>query len=86
MASGLPALTSNHPTMTYLVNSQNGVIVNPYSTEEIAMGLKYLIQMDEQERKKLGKEGQKKVVMSFNEKKVYDQVEKLYLDLLKKGA
>ena len=86
MASGLPALTSNHPTMTHLVNSQNGVIINPYNVEEITVGLRYLIQMGEEERKKLGKEGQKKVAMSFNEKKVYDQVEELYLDLLKNGA
>lgn len=86
MAAGLPALTSDHCSVTYLVNSKNGVIVNPYSVEEITVGLNYLIQMDERERKKLGKEGQKKAVMLFSEKKVYDQIEKLYLDLLKNGV
>lgn len=84
MASGLPALTSNHPSMTYLISPENGMVVNPYSVKEITAGLKYLVQMDKDRRKELGERGREKVAIFFGEEKVYDQIERLYLNLIKR--
>jgi len=86
MAAGLPALTSSHPSMTYLVNSENGVTVDPYNVKEIARRLGYLIQMDSEGRRKLGKLGQQRIINLFHEKSVYNELEKLYLSLIRKGA
>jgi len=83
MASGLPALTSTHPVTSSLVDSTNGVVVDPYSVEEIRDGLEKLMRMSAEERKMLGKKSIKKAA-TFDENVIYKQLASLYEEIGKR--
>lgn len=83
MATGLPVLTSSHPSCTYLVDEKNGIIVNPLKINEIKEGIENFLKMNVEEYKNKSKSSLEKVKI-FRDEVVFVKVASLYEKLIKK--
>ena len=78
LASGLPIVASDvHGIVDYMIEGTNGYLANPYNPEEFAEKIKKLI-----ERKIIKKEIVKNTVEKFDKKISFEQMRKIYEELL----
>jgi len=83
MATGLPVLTSNHPSCKYLVDEKNGIVVNPLKVNEIKKGIEKFLLMDYEEYKNKSKNSLERIKI-FKDEEVYERVSELYKKLIRK--
>ncbi len=83
MATGLPVLTSNHPSCKYLVDGKNGIVVNPLNVNEIKKGIEKFLLMDYEEYKNKSKNSLERIKI-FKDEEVYEKVSQLYKKLIRK--
>ncbi len=83
MATGLPVLTSKHPSCTYLADRTNGIIVDPVDIQEIKEGIEKLLSMKQEEYKEKAENSVKKI-KNFNDEEVFKKVAFLYEKLIKR--
>ena len=81
MATGLPVLTSNHPSCVYLADEKNGVIVNPFDINDIKNGIEKFLLMNYEEYKNKSKNSLEKIKI-FKDEEVYKKVTILYKSLI----
>lgn len=81
MASGLPILTSNHPVPTQFVDEKNGIIVNPYSVNNIKKGIEKLLSFSDEEIKEMSEVSVEKC-FKYDEKNVFNKEEDLYRSII----
>ena len=80
LASGLPVVASNvHGIVDYMQDGLNGYLANPYKPEEFAEGIRKLIDLN-----KIKKEDIIKSVEKFDNKNSFEQMEKIYKEILRK--
>ena len=68
MSMGVVILTSLYPSCTYLVDDENGILVNPLKVNEIKKGIEKLLKISEEEYSKKSENSLKRV-RKFNKKK-----------------
>ena len=79
MAAGVPVVTSNRCGMPYMVrDGESGFLVNPNNPDDIAQGLKQLLENDEL-RRSMGAKGREIALDRFHPAKVAARTRKVYL-------
>lgn len=81
LAVGMPILTSNHPVPMEYVDETNGVIVNPYDTDDIRRGIEFLMNSSEKERKKMRKVSRMRA-LEYGKEIAFEKEAELYLSLM----
>lgn len=82
MASGLPIISTKVGAIPeYLVNGENGFIINPGDIEQLTKSLKILIE-DTKLREKMGNNNRQKVIEKYDWSIVSREIDSLYQSLL----
>ena len=76
-AMGLPVVTTNvRGCRDAVINGVTGIIIEPKNAEELAKAMARLLQ-DVALAKSLGQEGRKKALRDFDERAVFEKMEKI---------
>lgn len=82
-ASGLPIVTTNvGGNGEIVIDGKTGFLVSPKDPDALASGMLRLMELTEEERKRMGQEGRKHVVEKFGLEQVVEMWEDLYCELL----
>jgi glycosyltransferase involved in cell wall biosynthesis len=83
MAIGLPIIASNIDTLKWLVSDKCGLFVDPHKNDQIAKAIIKLVE-DRELAESFGKKARVRIKENFSETKMIDQIEKLYVEVLRK--
>ena len=78
LANGVPVVQPHHGTFPEMINATGGgLLVEPESSEALAMGIMELLN-DTEQRQRLGEAGRINVHQKFNDTAVADQLLKVF--------
>ena len=78
-----PVITTNiRGCREAIENNKTGILISPKNSEELSKAIIYLFENPER-AKEMGKSGRRKVEREFDEKNVFDRIEKEYQRLIK---
>lgn len=87
MATGIPVIASRVGGIPEILNSPNlGIMVSPYSMEELTSAMERVRKMDEAERNEIGKELRNRVMVEFTKEKMVAAMTKEYMAIMNRHA
>ena len=78
MMAALPVVCAFNTPDTLVKETGCGIQCNPESTEEVVAAIDKIASMSEEERKALGKKGQKRILKDFTYKRLATQFAELF--------